>query len=178
MPTPRRAKKARIDLKVNNLVDAELIDDLYRASQAGVKIRAIIRGMCSLVPGIKGVSDNISITSIVDRFLEHPRVVVFENEGQPKVYISSADWMARNMDNRIEVGCPVYDQKLKQRIIDIMEIQFTDTTKARVIDAEQKNAYVARGNRKKIRSQVETYNYLTDLEDVVDTSDDELPEAP
>lgn len=173
-----QGKKARIDLKVNNLVDAELIDDLYRASQAGVKIRAIIRGMCSLVPGIKGVSDNISITSIVDRFLEHPRVVVFENEGQPKVYISSADWMARNMDNRIEVGCPVYDQKLKQRIIDIMEIQFTDTTKARVIDAEQKNAYVARGNRKKIRSQVETYNYLTDLEDVVDTSDDELPEAP
>lgn len=173
-----QGKKARIALKVNNLVDTELIDDLYRASQAGVKIRAIIRGMCSLVPGIKGVSDNITITSIVDRFLEHPRVVVFENEGQPKVYISSADWMARNMDNRIEVGCPVYDAKLKQRIIDIMEIQFTDTTKARVIDAEQKNAYVARGNRRKLRSQVETYNYLTDLEDVVDTSDDEIPETP
>ena len=171
-----QGKKARIDLKVNNLVDAELIDDLYRASQAGVKIRAIIRGMCALVPGIKGVSDNITITSIVDRFLEHPRLVIFENEGDPKVYISSADWMARNMDNRIEVGCPIYDSKLKQRIIDIMEIQFKDTTKARIIDAEQKNAYVARGNRKKIRSQVEIYNYLTDLEDVVDTSDDELPE--
>ncbi|BDX05313.1 polyphosphate kinase 1 [Planctobacterium marinum] len=173
-----QGKKARIDLKVNNLVDAELIDDLYRASQAGVKIRAIIRGMCSLVPGIKGVSDNITITSIVDRFLEHPRLVVFENEGDPKVYISSADWMARNMDNRIEVGCPIYDSRLKQRIIDILEIQFKDTTKARVIDAEQKNSYVARGNRKKIRSQVETYKYLTDLEDVVDTSDDEIPEKP
>ncbi|MCC2604995.1 polyphosphate kinase 1 [Planctobacterium marinum] len=173
-----QGKKARIDLKVNNLVDAELIDDLYRASQAGVKIRGIVRGMCSLIPGIKGISENISIISIVDRFLEHPRVVIFENGGEPKVYISSADWMARNMDNRIEVGCPIYDVRLKKRIIDIMDIQFKDTTKARVIDAEQKNTYVARGNRKKIRSQVETYKYLTSLEDIVDTSDDEIPEKP
>lgn len=173
-----QGKKARIDVKVNNLVDVELIDDLYRASQAGVKIRGIVRGMCSLIPGIKGISENISIISIVDRFLEHPRVVIFENGGEPKVYISSADWMARNMDNRIEVGCPIYDPRLKKRIIDIMEIQFKDTTKARVIDAEQKNTYVARGNRKKIRSQVETYKYLTSLEDIVDTSDDEIPEKP
>lgn len=173
-----QGKKARIDVKVNNLVDVELIDDLYRASQAGVKIRGIVRGMCSLIPGIKGISENISIISIVDRFLEHPRVVVFENDGEPKVYISSADWMARNMDNRIEVGCPIHDPRLKKRIIDIMDIQFKDTTKARVIDAEQKNTYVARGNRKKIRSQVETYKYLTSLEDIVDTSDDEIPEKP
>lgn len=171
-------KKARIRLKINNLVDKELIDDLYKASQAGVKVKAIIRGMCSLVPGIKGISENIVITSIVDRFLEHPRLAIFENDGDPKVYISSADWMARNMDNRIEVGCPVYDPKLKQRIIDIMEIQLKDTTKARVIDAEQNNNYVARGNRKKIRSQVEIYQYLTSLEDIVDTSDDEIPDKP
>ncbi len=169
-------KKARIRLKVNNLVDKELIDDLYRASQNGVKIKAIIRGMCALVPGIKGISDNISVVSIVDRFLEHPRVVVFENAGDPKVYISSADWMARNMDNRIEVGCPIYDPKCKQRIIDIMDIQFSDTTKARVIDKDQNNSYVARGNRKKIRSQVEIYHYLTGLEEEVDTSDDEINE--
>lgn len=169
-------KKARIRLKVNNLVDKELIDDLYKASQAGVKIKAIVRGMCGLVPGIKGISDNISIVSVVDRFLEHPRVVVFENGGDPKVYISSADWMARNMDNRIEVGCPIYDDNCKQIIIDIMEIQFKDTTKARVIDKDQKNNYVARGNRKKLRSQVEIYNYLTGREEEVDTSDDELAE--
>ncbi|XOV80753.1 MAG: polyphosphate kinase 1 [Aestuariibacter sp.] len=167
-------KKARIRLKINNLVDQELIDDLYRASQAGVKIKAIVRGMCSLVPGLKGVSDNITVISVVDRFLEHPRVMVFDNDGDPKVYISSADWMARNMDNRIEVGCPIYDETLKNRIIDILEIQFRDTTKARVIDAEQKNQYVPRGNRKKIRSQVEIYKYLTELEEEVDTSDDEL----
>lgn len=173
-----QGKKARIRLKVNNLVDKELIDDLYRASRAGVKIKAIIRGMCALIPGVKGQSENISVISIVDRFLEHPRVVIFDNDGDHRVYISSADWMARNMDNRIEVGCPIYDEKAKQRIIDIMDIQLKDTTKARVIDETQKNAYVPRGNRKKIRSQVEIYQYLKDQEDIVDTSDDEVPEKP
>ncbi|UAA37987.1 polyphosphate kinase 1 [Paraneptunicella aestuarii] len=167
-------KKGRIRLKINNLVDKELIDDLYKASQAGIKIKAIVRGMCSLIPGIKGISENISIISIVDRFLEHPRVAVFDNGGEPKVFISSADWMTRNMDNRIEVGCPIYDEELKKRIIDIMEIQFKDTTKARVIDQTQSNKYVPRGNRKKIRSQIEIYDYLKDLEDEADTSDDEL----
>ncbi|WP_088329746.1 polyphosphate kinase 1 [Lacimicrobium sp. SS2-24] len=156
--------KAQILLKINNLVDIALIDDLYRASQAGVKVKAIIRGMCSLVPGVKGLSDNIQIISIVDRFLEHPRVLVFENAGDPKVFISSADWMTRNMDNRIEVGCPINDPVLKQRILDILNIQFQDTIKARIIDAEQTNKYVRRGNRKKLRSQVEIYHYLNALE--------------
>ncbi|GAC15681.1 polyphosphate kinase 1 [Aliiglaciecola lipolytica] len=153
-----------ITLKVNNLVDQQLIDDLYRASQAGVKVKAIVRGMCSLIPNIPGISENITITSIVDRFLEHPRVMVFTNAGQPKVFISSADWMGRNMDNRIEVGCPIYDNDLKQQIIHILEIQLKDTIKARVIDAEQINKYVKRGNRKKLRSQVEIYHYLKSLE--------------
>lgn len=155
---------AQITFKINNLVDKELIDDLYRASQSGVKIRGIVRGMCSLNPGIKGVSDNIEIISIVDRFLEHPRVMIFEGGGDRKVFISSADWMTRNMDNRIEVGCPVYDRQLQQRIVDIMELQFKDTLKARVIDTQQTNQYVPRGNRKKLRSQVEIYNYLKQLE--------------
>lgn len=156
--------KAQILLKVNNLVDIPLIDDLYRASQAGVKIRAIVRGMCSLVPGVKDLSENISIISVVDRFLEHPRVMVFENGGDQKVFISSADWMTRNMDNRIEVGCPILDPVLKKRVIDILQIQFKDTIKARVIDQEQTNKYVRRGNRKKLRSQVEIYDYLKALE--------------
>jgi polyphosphate kinase len=164
----KEGHKARITFKVNNLVDKELIDDLYRASQAGVKIRAIVRGMCSLIPGVKGLSDNISIISIVDRFLEHPRVMIFEGGGDRKVLISSADWMTRNMDNRIEVGCPVYDKVLQNRIVDIMEMQFRDTIKARVIDAEQSNKYVKRGNRRNLRSQHEIYEYLKTIESPVD----------
>ncbi|MFT4995329.1 MAG: polyphosphate kinase [Paraglaciecola sp.] len=156
--------KAGITLKLNNLDDKRLVDDLYKASQAGVKVRAIVRGMCSLVPGVKGLSENISIISIVDRFLEHPRVMVFENSGDKRVFISSADWMTRNMDNRIEVGCPIYDEDLKTRIIDILEIQFQDTLKARVIDQQQNNKYVSRGNRKKLRSQIDIYDYLKALE--------------
>lgn len=161
----KEGHKAQITFKINNLVDKELIDDLYRASQAGVKVRAIVRGMCSLIPGIKGISDNIKIISVVDRYLEHPRVMVFEGGGDRKVFISSADWMTRNMDNRIEVGCPIYDPNLQDRIIEMLEIQFRDTLKARVIDAKQSNKYVSRGNRKKLRSQVETYRYLKEIEE-------------
>lgn len=156
----KEGHNAQITFKINNLVDKELIDDLYRASQAGVKIRGIVRGMCSLNPGVKGISDNIEIISIVDRFLEHPRVMVFEGGGDRKVFISSADWMTRNMDNRIEVGCPIYDRNLQQTVVDIMELQFRDTLKARVIDKDQTNKYVRRGNRKKLRSQIEVYDYL------------------
>ncbi|MCA3915312.1 polyphosphate kinase 1 [Vibrio vulnificus] len=157
-------KKAAITLKVNNLVDKGLISKLYAASSAGVKIRMIIRGMCSLVPGLEGLSDNIEIISIIDRFLEHPRVLVVHNDGDPQVFISSADWMERNIDNRIEVMSPVRDPRIKQRIIDILNIQFTDTVKARRIDKEMSNNYVERGNRKKIRSQIAIYDYLKNVE--------------
>ncbi|WP_109338930.1 polyphosphate kinase 1 [Saliniradius amylolyticus] len=168
----RAGLPAGIRLKVNNLVDIPLIDDLYRASEAGVEVRAIVRGMCSLKPGVKGLSDNIYITSVVDRFLEHPRVAIFENAGDRKVFISSADWMTRNMDNRVEVGCPVYDARLAQRIIDIFTIQCRDTTKARVIDEHQTNPYEPRGNRKKLRSQVEIYHYLKNQEKLTQESQD------
>ncbi|BCE03128.1 polyphosphate kinase 1 [Marinicellulosiphila megalodicopiae] len=156
--------KSGIIIKLNNLVDTRLIDELYKASQAGVKIKMIVRGICSLLPGVKGLSENISIISIVDRFLEHPRIMVFENNGENKVFISSADWMTRNMDHRVEVGCPIYDPDIKQNILNILHIQFKDTLKARVIDVEQKNQYVLRGNRKKLRSQLEIYDYLKKLE--------------
>lgn len=157
-------KKAAITAKVNNLVDTGLIKCLYRASQAGVKVRLIVRGMCSLVPGVKGVSDNIEIISVVDRFLEHPRTFVFENNGNKDTFISSADWMTRNIDNRIEVGCPVYDANLKKLIISLLDIQFKDRMKARVIDEAMSNRYVPRGNKKKIRSQMEMYDFLKKLE--------------
>ncbi|NOH69880.1 polyphosphate kinase 1 [Vibrio pectenicida] len=160
----KSGRRAAITLKVNNLVDKPLINKLYEASNAGVKIKMVIRGMCSLVPGIKGVSENIRIISIVDRFLEHPRVLIFHNNGSPKVYISSADWMTRNIDYRIEVATPVRDPRLKRRIIDIINIHFTDTVKARLIDKEMSNKYVPRGNRKKIRSQIAIYDYLKEVE--------------
>ena len=150
----------KITIKVNNLVDKQLVDKLYYAGRRGVKIRIIIRGMCSLIPGVARFSDNIRIISIVDRFLEHPRVMVFGNNANDKVYFSSADWMTRNLDHRVEVGVPILDAKLKQLIIDILELQFKDRTKARLIDSEQKNAYVRRGNRKKIRSQIAIYDHL------------------
>ncbi|MFB1095929.1 polyphosphate kinase 1 [Vibrio diabolicus] len=157
-------KKAALTIKVNNLVDKGIVNKLYGASTAGVKINMIIRGMCSLVPGIEGISDNIRIISIVDRFLEHPRVVITHNDGDPQVYISSADWMTRNIDHRIEVAAPVRHPRLKQRIIDITNIHFTDTVKARFIDKEMSNAYVPRGNRKKVRSQIAIYDYLKNIE--------------
>lgn len=153
-----------IILKINNLVDKDLINRLYAAGQAGVPIQMIIRGMCALRPGVPGLSDNIKVISIIDRFLEHPRVMVFHNKGTPQLYISSADWMSRNIDGRIEVGTPIYDERLKQRIMDILELQLSDTCKARVIDADQQNEYVKRGNRRKIRSQVAIYDYLKRIE--------------
>lgn len=160
----KAGKKAGLTIKVNNLVDKGIVTHLYAASNAGVKINMIIRGMCALVPGIEGVSENIRIISIVDRFLEHPRVVITHNDGDPQVYISSADWMTRNIDHRIEVAAPVRDPRLKQRIIDITNIHFTDTVKARLIDKEMSNSYVPRGNRKKVRSQVAIYDYLKNIE--------------
>ena len=157
-------KRAQITLKANNLVDKGLINKLYSASTSGVEVRMVIRGMCALVPGVEGVSENIKIISIVDRFLEHPRVLITHNNNDPQVYISSADWMTRNIDYRVEVAAPVRDPRLKQRIIDILDIHFTDTVKARWIDKEMSNSYVARGNRKKVRSQMAIYDYLKNVE--------------
>ncbi|PSU91486.1 polyphosphate kinase 1 [Photobacterium kishitanii] len=158
-------RPAGITLKLNNLIDKGLIDQLYRASQHGVKIQLIIRGMCSLITNIKGISENITIISIVDRFLEHSRVYIFTNNGMPKVFISSADWMYRNIDRRIEVGCPILSPQLKQRIIDIINLQLADTVKARIVDQSMSNHYVKRGKRRKIRSQTAIYNYLKRSED-------------
>ncbi|KJS08007.1 MAG: polyphosphate kinase [Gammaproteobacteria bacterium BRH_c0] len=150
-----------IKVKLNNLVDESIAALLYTASQAGVQVKLIVRGMCSIRPGIKGVSDNISITSIVDRFLEHTRMMIFDNMGDPDIYISSADWMTRNLDERVEVSCPIYDPAIKKLLIDIMDIQLADNQKARIIDSEQKNAYVPRGNRRKVRSQEAIHDYLS-----------------
>ncbi|MDX2370758.1 MAG: polyphosphate kinase 1 [Colwellia sp.] len=153
-------QRSGITLKVNNLVDHGLINKLYQASNAGVQIKLIIRGICSLVTGVSNQSENITAISIVDRFLEHPRVSIFENNGHPKVYISSADWMSRNLDQRVEVTCPVYDPMVKQSIIDIITIQLSDNTKARSVDTKQTNKYQFCVDIPKTRSQVAIYHYL------------------
>ncbi|GAA3905253.1 polyphosphate kinase 1 [Gibbsiella dentisursi] len=160
----KAGEPAGIMLKINNLVDKGLVDRLYAASNAGVKIRLLVRGMCSLIPNLPGVSENIQVISIVDRYLEHDRVYVFENKGDKKVYLSSADWMTRNIDYRIEVAVLLLDPTLKQRVLDILEILFSDTVKARYLDKELSNSYVPRGNRRKVRSQVAIYDYLNALE--------------
>lgn len=157
-------RPARILIKVNNLADSELVTRLYEASKAGVRIDACVRGMCTLIPGIPGLSDRIRVISLVDRFLEHPRVAIFYNDGAPEVYLSSADWMTRNLDNRVEVATPVLDPDHRRTVIELMELQFKDTTKARIIDEAQSNAYVERGNRRKLRAQMSTYNYIKQLE--------------
>lgn len=160
----RNGNRAEIFLKVNNLVDERLSNKLYEASQAGVKIRLIVRGMCNILAGVPGISDNIKIRSIVDRYLEHARVSLFYAGGKRKMFLTSADWMTRNIDHRIEVGCPILDKTVRKLIKDQLDIQWRDNTKARVLDPEQSNLYVTRGNRKKIRSQMAIYDYLKQLE--------------
>ena len=155
---------AGITLKINNLVDEGLVDRLYTASSVGVKVNLLVRGMCSLIPDLPGISENIRVISIVDRYLEHDRVYIFENGGDKKVYLSSADWMTRNIDYRIEVAVAILDPRLKQRILDIIAILFSDTVKARVVDKELSNRYVQRGNRRKVRSQLAIYDYIKQLE--------------
>lgn len=154
----RQGKPAYIELKMNSISSYKMIDKLYEASRAGVKIQMIVRGICCLVPGIEGMSENIEVISIVDKFLEHTRLYVFCNNDAPKVYISSADWMTRNIDNRVEVSCPIYDEEIKQELLDIFDICWNDNTKARLLNSEQDNAY-KRNEGKPIRAQFETYNY-------------------
>lgn len=152
-------KPAGVRLKLNSLSDYPMIDKLYEASRAGVKMKLIVRGICCLVPGIKGMSENIEVISIIDKYLEHPRVMIFENQGSPKIYLSSADWMTRNLDSRVEISCPVYDQAIKEEVMETFEICWRDNVKARVISEHQDNAY-RENNKPPLRSQFELYDYF------------------
>ena len=152
-------KKAFIYLKVNNLTDSEIIKYLYAASKAGVTIRLIIRGMISIVPGLKDLSENIKAIGIVDRFLEHTRFMIFCNGGNEECFISSADLMTRNIEHRIEVTCPVFDKSIRNEMKQIFEIQWSDNVKARKLDASLSNKFVKPG-KNVVRSQIEVYNYL------------------
>jgi polyphosphate kinase len=150
-------------LKMNSLENEEMIDKLYEASQAGVRIQLIVRGICCLVPGVEGQSENIEIISIVDRYLEHARVYIFGNNGEEEMYIASADWMTRNLHQRVEVAVPIHDSDVYAQIRKMVDIQLLDNTKARIIDATQSNSYRQREDgTPEVSAQLQTYAFLKD----------------
>jgi polyphosphate kinase len=156
----RQKKPAGITLKLNSLSDRLLIEKLTEAAKAGVAVNLIIRGICCMFTENKKFKIPVQAVSIIDEYLEHARVMIFENNGDPKVYISSADWMVRNIDHRIEVACPVLEKGLKNELINIVNIQLSDNMKARELDNDLSNQYINPRNTKKIRSQIEIFNYL------------------
>lgn len=166
MDNAEAGKPAYMILKMNNLVDREMIRKLYEASQAGVRTQLIVRGICSLVPGVKGMSENITAISILDRFLEHARIFLFANGGEERYFIASADWMVRNLDKRVEVTTPVYDPEVQKQLRDILEYQLADNCKARTLKKGHVNEYIEKKpNNKKIRSQISLHEYFSAMSD-------------
>ncbi|HTE26143.1 MAG TPA: polyphosphate kinase 1 [Flavitalea sp.] len=156
----REGKPASIIIKSNSIADEQLIEKLYEAAKAGVILRLIVRGIFCMYSKNKKFKYPVKAISIVDEYLEHARVFVFHNLGDEKLFISSADWMVRNLDHRIEVTCPILDENIKKVVKTILQIQLADNVKARLLDNELSNRYVRNTDHKKIRSQVEIYNYL------------------
>ena len=156
----KAGKPAYLIFKVNSLADEGIVEKLYDASNAGVKIKLIVRGICCLIPGVAGFSENITVISIIDKFLEHARVFIFGNNGKEEMFLSSADLMSRNFEHRVEVGFPVLDVEVRQEIRDIIEFQLQDNVKARDINRLNNNKYHKNRLTTKIRAQVQTYNYL------------------
>jgi len=153
-------KKAYMILKMNSLIDSEMIDKLYEASQAGVKIQLIIRGIFGLVTGDPVLSKNIEAISIVDKFLEHTRVLLFANGGKEDIYITSADWMSRNLDRRIEVACPIFSPEIKTELKELLRLQLRDNSKARILDSELSNHYNNLHSGQQYRAQLDYHNYI------------------
>ncbi len=160
----KKGKKAKIIIKLNNFNDPELTNKLYEASCEGVEVKMIMRGICSLVPGVKDLSENIQVISIVDRFLEHIRMFQFHNGGDELFFIGSADWLVRNLDKRVEVTTPIYDKGIQEQMRTFLDLQLKDNVKARIIDEKGRNKYVPqKAKTKQIRSQIEQYNYFKSL---------------
>ena len=155
----KAGKPAYIKIKINHITDPIMVDKLYEASQAGIKIDLLVRGNCSLVTGIPGVSDNITITGIIDRYLEHSRIFVFAAGGEEKIFIGSADWMPRNLDNRIEVITPVNDPAIKEEMKRIVEYGLNDTLQGRIVDGTGENLFRETGEKAPFRSQEALYNH-------------------
>lgn len=171
-------KPASILLKMNSLSDEELIEKLYEAAKEGVEIKMIIRGIFCMFSENKKFIKPVTAISIVDAYLEHARIFVFNNDGKQKVYISSADWMVRNLDHRVEVTCPVFNEDLKEELIHILNIQLSDNVKARILDNDLSNKYVETDPDNRVRSQIETYNYLLSISNQDKKAVQELKETP
>jgi len=154
----KAGKPAYMKIKLNSISSYMVVDKLYEASRAGVRIQMIVRGICCLIPGVKGMSENIEVISIIDKFLEHTRLYIFCNNNNPKVYISSADWMTRNIENRVEVSCPIYQEDIKDELVEVFDMCWNDNVKARIIDGSQTNSYKS-NSKPKVRAQFALYDY-------------------
>jgi polyphosphate kinase len=153
-------KHASILLKLNSISDEKLIMKLYDAARSEVKIKMVIRGICCMFTESKKFKKKIKAISIVDEYLEHARIMIFHHEGKERTFISSADWMVRNLDHRVEAALPIVDKHIQQELKDILNIQLEDNVKARILNNELDNQYVNPRNTKKVRSQIDIYNYL------------------
>lgn len=159
----KAGKDAWVIIKINNLADEEVARKIYESARTGVKIKLIVRSTCVVMPDEPGTNNNIEAISIVDKYLEHSRIMAFCNNNKEKYYITSADWMVRNFDYRIEVSCPVYCKAIQEELRQMLQLQLSDNTRARIIDSSQSNTYKKTDCRKNIRSQREIYNYLKSL---------------
>ncbi|MCX6180498.1 MAG: polyphosphate kinase 1 [Bacteroidetes bacterium] len=153
-------KRAEIFLKMNSLNDEGMVKKIYAAAGAGVKVRLLVRGICSVAQGLPELNENLEVRSLIGRYLEHSRIFIFHNAGHPKYFISSADFLTRNLDNRVEVTCPILDTKIKNEIREFVEMQWTDNVKMRVLDHKLSNTYFVDGKSKKIEAHIDYYNYL------------------
>ncbi|MEK9755667.1 MAG: polyphosphate kinase 1 [Bacteroidota bacterium] len=160
----KKGIKSEIILKLNSFTSYKFVDKLYEASKSGVKVKLLVRGICCLIPQKLNLSENIEVKSIVDRYLEHSRVYVFENSGDKKVYISSADLMTRNIEKRVEIACPIYQMDLKKQILDTLDISLSDNIKTRLINHKVQNI-MYKDSKKKVRSQWKTYDYFKNILD-------------
>ena len=160
MGQAKKGKKAHVILKMNSLEDQDMIQKLYEANNAGVKIQIIVRGICCLIPGVKGMSERIKVISIVGRYLEHARIYYFHHAGKERLYLASADWMKRNLTNRIEVAFPILNESLKLEIKKMLQLQLKDNSKARVINTIQNNPYKPSSSKLKLNAQNEWYRQL------------------
>ena len=160
----KKGKEAFIKIKLNNITSYSMVEELYRASINGVKIKMIIRGICCLIPNQSNMSSNIDVISVVDKFLEHTRLFIFCNGGKTKTYISSADWMTRNIENRVEVTCPILDKNISKKLNEIFDIYWKDNVKARLVNSLKNNEYRT-NKRGKFRSQEKIYEFhLNEIE--------------
>jgi polyphosphate kinase len=156
----RAGHPARIIAKVNSLTDPSLIEELYLASQAGVQIDLIVRGMCSLRPGLAGISEHIRVVSVIDRYLEHARIFYFDNNGKPEYLLASADWMPRNFDRRVEIAFPVLDEQHQAKLKNILEVQLADNFKGWLVSHDGTSVRLRSEDAPPLRSQERLYEVM------------------